>query len=262
MKPSARQVTPSPRAAALVMFAKAPVPGQVKTRLCPPLTPDEAATIHGSFVLDTVERAKAAIDRFKLPVDRFLACAPSSAHPFFKVLEARHHVRLIDQVGDNSLGENVGQRMAGVFDRLFAQGYRSVILVGTDVPSLPIEEYRRAFDLLESHDLVLGPALDGGYYLLGLKRPIPDLFVDIPWSTALVLKTTQDRARAAGLTIASTAPCQDIDTIDDLTALIDMNRLDAAKPKPQRIFSSRTTGALQLIAERLRVRAAQQSSCL
>jgi rSAM/selenodomain-associated transferase 1 len=256
MKPAARQVTPSPRAAALVVFAKAPVPGQVKTRLCPPLTPDEAATIHGSFVLDTVERTKAAIDRFKLPVDRFLACAPSSTHPFFKILEARHGVRLIDQEGDD-----LGQRMAGVFDWLFAQGYRSVVLVGTDVPSLPIEEYRRAFDLLESHDLVVGPALDGGYYLLGLTRPAPALFTDIPWSTGDVRRITEEKARSLGLTIALTALWRDIDTIDDLTDLIDANRLDAAKPKPQRIFSSRTTGALQLIAERLRLRATRQPSC-
>lgn len=255
MNSSARQVTTSSRTAALVVFAKAPIPGQVKTRLCPPLTPDEAATIHGSFVLDTVERAKAAIDRFTLPVDRFLACAPSSAHPFFKVLEARHGMRLIDQTGDD-----LGERMAEVFDRLFARNYRSVFLVGTDVPSLPLEEYRRAFDLLESHDLVLGPALDGGYYLLGLKHPVPELFVGIPWSTSLVLQTTEDRARSLGLTVARTASWRDVDTIDDLTALIDANTLDVAKPKPERVFSSRTTGALQLIAERLRARAARQPS--
>jgi len=72
-----------PASAALVIFAKAPIPGQVKTRLCPALTEDEAATLHGSFVLDTLERTKAAVNKFKLPVDRFLACAPSSTHVFF-----------------------------------------------------------------------------------------------------------------------------------------------------------------------------------
>lgn len=256
MKPPASRSAPSRYTAALVVFAKAPIPGQVKTRLCPALMPDEAATLHGSFVLDTVERTKAAVGRFNLPVDRFLACAPSSTHPFFKVMEARHGVRLIDQEGDD-----LGQRMAGVFDRLFAQGYRSVVLVGTDVPSLPLEEYRRTFGLLESHDLVLGPALDGGYYLLGLTRPAPALFTDIPWSTGDVRRITEEKARSLGLTIALTAPWRDVDTIEDLTALIDANGLDAAKPKPERVFSSRTTGALQLIAERLRVRAARQPSC-
>ncbi|MCP9460484.1 MAG: TIGR04282 family arsenosugar biosynthesis glycosyltransferase [Nitrospira sp.] len=255
MKPPASHTTPSRHTAALVVFAKAPIPGQVKTRLCPPLTPDEAATLHGSFVLDTVERTKAVTERFTRPVDRFLACAPSLAHPFFKVLEARHHVRLIDQIG-----EDLGERMAGVFDRLFAHGYRSVVLVGTDVPSLPVEEYRRAFALLESHDIALGPALDGGYYLLGLTRPAPALFTDMPWSTGDVRTITEEKARSLELTIALTAPWRDVDTIDDLTALIDANKLDAAKPKPERVFSSRTTGALQLIAERLRARAARQPS--
>jgi glycosyltransferase A (GT-A) superfamily protein (DUF2064 family) len=70
---------------ALVIFAKAPVPGQVKTRLCPPLTGDEAATIHGTFVLDTLERTKAAVTKFKLQADRYLACAPSSALAFFRI---------------------------------------------------------------------------------------------------------------------------------------------------------------------------------
>src|SRR6185436_20320798 len=86
--------------AALVIFAKAPIPGQVKTRLCPPLTPDEAATMHGSFVLDTLERTRAAVSKFRLSVDRYLACAPSSTLAFFKIMEERHAVRLLDQEGD------------------------------------------------------------------------------------------------------------------------------------------------------------------
>ncbi|MCS6896485.1 MAG: TIGR04282 family arsenosugar biosynthesis glycosyltransferase [Nitrospira sp.] len=255
MRPTTSHPAPPSRAAALVVFAKAPVPGQVKTRLCPPLTEDEAATLHGSFVLDTLERTKAAIHRFNLPIDRYLACAPSSTHAFFKVMGARHDIRLIDQVG-NELGE----RMAQTFDRLFAERYRSVVLLGTDVPSLPIEEYRQAFVLLESHDLVLGPALDGGYYLLGLKRPAPDLFLDIPWSTDRVLDATEKRARSLGLTLAMTTPWQDIDTISDLSALIESNRLDERKPKHERALSSRTSGVLQLIAERLRVRTPLHSS--
>ena len=99
--------------AALVMFAKAPIPGQVKTRLSPDLTADEAATLHGSFVLDTLERTKAAASKFNLPIDRFLACAPSSSHVFFRIMEARHGVTLLDQQGDD-----LGARMHDIFDRL------------------------------------------------------------------------------------------------------------------------------------------------
>ncbi len=235
---------------ALVIFAKAPIPGQVKTRLCPPLTPDEAATLHGSFVLDTLERTKAAVSKFKLPLDRYLACAPSSAHVFFKIMEERQGVRVIDQAGDD-----LGARMNQVFETLFAHKYTQVVIVGTDVPSLPLEQYKQAFTLLGSHDLVLGPALDGGYYLIGLNRPTPALFTGIPWSTEQVLTLTQEKARALGLRTSVLAPWRDIDTISDLNALIEAGAVDTKKPKHEQSFSSRTAGALQLLAKRLRTRA-------
>lgn len=235
---------------ALVIFAKAPIAGQVKTRLCPPLTPDEAATLHGSFVLDTLERTKAAIAKSKLPLDRYLACAPSSTLVFFRILEERQGVRLIDQVG-----EDLGARMAQVFEILFARGYKRVFIVGTDTPSLPLERYQQAVAALELHDLVLGPALDGGYYLIGLNRPIPDLFTGIPWSTEEVLALTQNKAQTLGLKTSLLAPWRDVDTIGDLHALIESSIADAKKPKHEQSFSSRTTGALQLLAKRLRTRA-------
>lgn len=232
------------------MFAKAPVPGQVKTRLCPPLTPDEAATLHGSFVLDTLERTKAAVGRFKLPLDRFLACAPSPDLVFFKVMEERHGIPLIAQTG-----EDIGARMHNATERLFGIGYRFVLLVGTDVPTLPLDYYQRAVDLLQANDLVLGPAFDGGYYLIGLKRPAPEVFAGIPWSTAQVLALTQQKAASLGLKTALLPSWQDCDTIEDLNLLIEAAGLDAKKPKKEQVFSSRTAGALQLIAKRLRSRA-------
>lgn len=244
---------PSPRTTdrtALVVFAKAPIPGQVKTRLCPPLTPDEAATLHGSFVLDTLERTKAAVAKLKLPLDRYLACAPSSALVFFQIMEERQGVALIDQVG-----EDVGARMRQAFDSLFARGYRRVIIVGTDIPSLPLDHYQQALTLLDSHDLVLGPAFDGGYYLIGLKRATPELFTGIPWSTDLVLAATQEKAAKLGLATALLPAWRDVDTIADVQALIDASALDAKKPKNEQSFSSRTAGALQLISKRLRTRA-------
>lgn len=241
---------PQRAASALVIFAKAPIAGQVKTRLCPPLTPDEAATLHGSFVLDTLERSKVAVAKLRLPLDRYLACTPSSTFVFFKIMEERHGVRLIDQVGDD-----LGTRMTQAFDIMFAQGYQRVLIVGTDVPSLPLEHYKEALALLESNDLVLGPALDGGYYLIGLKRSAPDLFSGIPWSTDQVLRLTQEKAGTLGLKAALLAPWRDVDTIEDVQALIEASILDAKKPKNEQSFSSRTAGTLQLIAKRLRSRA-------
>jgi uncharacterized protein len=235
---------------ALVIFAKAPIPGQVKTRLCPPLTPDEAATLHGSFVLDTLERTKTAAEKLKLQIDRYLACAPSSTLAFFKIMEERQGVRLIDQVGDD-----LGGRMNQACATLFARGYRQVLLIGTDVPTLPLDHFKQALTSLENHDLVLGPAVDGGYYLIGLKRPIPELFVDIPWSTDQVLKFTQEKAVTSRLQTALLEPWRDVDTLADLQALIEACNAEAKKPKHDRIFSSRTAGVLETLAKRLRSRA-------
>lgn len=250
MKPSSpRPSASAPNQTALVIFAKAPIPGQVKTRLCPPLTPDEAATLHGSFVLDLLERTKLAAAKFTLRIDRYLACAPSSDHVFFKIMEERQGVKLLDQVG-----EDLGARMPHAFETLFAKGYQRVLLVGTDVPSLPLEHYQQAVALLETHDLVLGPALDGGYYLIGLTRPAPELFAGIAWSTDRVLAATQEKAAQLGLRTALLPAWRDVDTLDDLRALIDAAALDAKKPKQEQAFSQRTAGALQFIGKKLRSR--------
>ena len=223
--------------AALVIFGKAPIPGQVKTRLCPPLTPDEAATLQGSLVLDVVERSRAVTRQ----MDRFLACAPSREHVFFKILEERQGVRLINQVG-----EDLGLRMDWAFKEVFALGYKRVILVGTDVPTLSALSYGQALGLLSAHDLVLGPSLDGGYYLIGLTKPVPDLFIDIPWSTDQVCVLTRKKAEALGLKTALLPACRDLDTVDDLLALAPLAGG----------LSARTAGVIQMLAGRLKSRSA------
>ncbi len=228
---------------ALIIFAKAPIAGQVKTRLCPPLTPDEAASLHGSFVLDVLERSKTAIAKHRLQLERYLACAPSARHVFFQILGERHGVKLLDQVG-----EDLGARMARAFSTIFSSGYKNALLVGTDVPSLPLDTYRDALALLADHDLVLGPACDGGYYLIGLKRPAPELFAHIPWSTGRVFELTRLKADGLGFKTGLLPVQRDIDTIDDLLALIE----EAGKAVS--FLSPRTTGALRLIEDRLRSR--------
>ena len=244
--PDASRLTPH---TALVIFAKAPIPGEVNTRLCPPLTPDEAATLHGSFVIDMLERTKLAIATLQLSFHRYLACAPSSELVFFKIMEERQGVSLLDQVG-----EDLGQRLHCTAVDLFAKGYKQVIIVGTDVPTLPLSVYQEAFAMLGRSDLVLGPALDGGYYLIGLKQPAEQLFTGVPWSTDQVLAVTQQKAKALGLSVGLTTVWRDVDTIEDLQALITECREDNTKPKQDRTFSMRTAGTLQLLATRLKSR--------
>ncbi len=238
-RPDALRARPD---SALIIFAKAPIPGQVKTRLCPPLTPDEAASLHGSVVLDMLERSRGLSS-----MDRFVACFPSPDHVFFKILEERHGVRLIAQTG-----EDLGARMASALADIFAQGYRRALVIGTDLPTLPGSLFGEALALLDTHDLVLGPAQDGGYYLIGLRKPAPELFTGIPWSTDRVLALTQTKASAAGLKTALLQVRRDIDTVEDLTALLeDLGGAAGAKLRGGEL-SPRTAGVLRLLADRLR----------
>jgi uncharacterized protein len=232
-----------------VIFAKAPIPGEVKTRLCPPLTPDEAATLHGSFVLDMLERTTLAVAKLQLPLHRYLACAPSSELVFFKIMEERQGVRLLDQAG-----EDLGQRMHRTSVDVFAKGYKQVIIVGTDVPTLPMSVYQEALAILGRSDVALGPALDGGYYLIGLTQPAEQLFTGVPWSTDQVLAVTQQQAKTLGLSVELTTAWRDVDTIADLQALMTECREDTKKPKQDRTFSMRTAGTLQLLETRLKTR--------
>jgi len=237
-RPDASRV---PSVSALIIFAKAPIPGQVKTRLCPPLTPDEAASLHGSIVLDMLERSRGIAS-----MDCFVACAPSPDHVFFKILAERHGVRLIAQTGDD-----LGARMARASADVFALGYRQVLVIGTDLPTLPGSAFGDAVKLLASHDLVLGPARDGGYYLIGLRKPAPELFAGIPWSTDRVLALTQQKAAALALRTALLPVRRDIDTVDDLRAVIDETGLQTRTPQPAAALSPRTAGVLRLLADRL-----------
>ncbi len=254
--PHASRLTPD---GALIIFARAPVPGQVKTRLCPPLTPDEAASLHGSLVLDVLERTRppghSCAQPARAGVDRFVACSPSAEHVFFKILAQREGVGLLTQAG-----EDLGTRMRHACETVFAMGYQKAVLVGSDLPAIPGSVYADAFLRLEGHDLVLGPARDGGYYLIGLRPPVPDLFTGVPWSTERVFDVTMKLAQNLGLNTAVLPLGSDLDTIDDLTALIDEVGLWAGKrskhPKHETgPLSARTAGVLRLLASRLQSRA-------
>jgi rSAM/selenodomain-associated transferase 1 len=239
-KETARKRQPlDPSEAALIIFAKAPIPGQVKTRLCPPLAPDEAATLHGTMVLDTLERS-----RNLLGFDRFLACAPSKQHPFFQAVGARQGVHLLEQIqGD------LGRRMHQVFCSVFDSGYRSAVVVGADLPTVHAELFRQALKGLADHDVVLGPSVDGGYYLIGLNNPAVELFSDIPWSTDQVLTFTREKAQGLNLSVELLTEQRDLDTLTDLQFFIKETQGPGKK-----LISSRTGQVLKTLANRLGTR--------
>ena len=223
--------------AGLIVFAKAPIPGEVKTRLCPPLDSDEAASLHGTLVLDTIERTKGLQG-----ITLFVAGTPDLAHPFFKVLEGRYGAKLLLQ-----RGPDLGSRMQWAMQDAFEQGAQEVLLIGTDLPALPRAHLVEALTLIKSHEIVLGPTADGGYYLIGLRKMIPALFDGIAWSTPTVFAETKKKIEAAGLSLGLLPECRDLDTLDDLKAFIALIGKDRAMTK-------RTEGALRLIAARLKER--------
>jgi len=116
-------------------------------------------------------------------------------------------------------GGNLGTRLAYAFGHAFAAGDDAVVIIGTDAPGVNRRIVTAAFRALRAHDLVLGPSLDGGYYLIGLSSPQPALFREIPWSTGAVLRATQTRARALGLRATVLGPLRDVDTARDARAL-------------------------------------------
>jgi uncharacterized protein len=198
------------RPIAVAIMAKAPLPGQVKTRLCPPLSPDEAAGLYRCFLLDKIQQVR-ALERAQ-PV---IAYAPEDAGQIFGAMAP--DLELLPQ-----RGANLGVRLTGILERLLEAGHDGAVAIDSDTPTLPVRLLQQAVDRLADDpalDVVLGPTEDGGYYLIGLKAPQPVLFTDMPWSTADVLPETVRRAEGRRLRLAQLPPWYDVDTSEDLDRL-------------------------------------------
>ena len=203
---------------AVVVVAKSPRSGHVKTRLCPPLAHSDAASLHGAFLRDTLDRVRSLAG-----VDVAVAYTPAEDRPVFEATCAGAML-LPQPEGD------LGTRLAAIFETLCARGNRGVVAIGADTPTLPPAFVQRAFVLLSRHDIdvVLGPAHDGGYYLIGLKELYPALFRNIPWSTDRVYALTMDRAARAELRVACLPAWHDVDTFADLRRLASDLQTDSA----------------------------------
>lgn len=174
----------------------------MKTRLIPILRAAEAAELYEALLLDTVEVAESC-------ARTVVAFTPSGGRRALERLLGPRR-RLLPQ-GPGDLGE----RLARVFEALCERGQPAMV-VGSDCPALTAARIRTAADRLRDADVVIGPALDGGYDLIGLKRPRPELFDDIPWSTGSVLEITLGRAKEAGLRVELLEAVRDLDTPEDL----------------------------------------------
>lgn len=196
-----------PRApASVAIMAKAPVAGLAKTRLIPLLGAVGAARAQRGFALKTLATARAASLG-----NVALWCAPDATHRFFRALESRHGVQTRPQpTGD------LGQRMAAAMAHHFARAaHTPLLIVGTDCPVLTPEHLQQAADALQDHDVVLIPAEDGGYVLIGLRRPLPEVFTGVAWSTPQVLAQTRERLQSAGPRWRELPALWDVDEPED-----------------------------------------------
>lgn len=191
----------------LMVVAKQPIPGQTKTRLCPPLTTSQAADLYGCFLRDTLDAMR------KVPeVYRVIGFLPEDARDYF--VQLAPDMELVCQRG-SSLGERLDNLLTGA---LAGEAARAVV-IDSDSPTLPVNYLSRAFERLEGADVVLGPTRDGGYYLIGLKQPQPNLLHQVEMSTSHVLRDTTALAKASGLVVSLLPTWYDVDTIADLRVL-------------------------------------------
>ena len=192
----------------LIVFARFPEPGKSKTRLIPALGPAGAAELHRQMVEHTLKRAKELRDRLPLSIEIRYTGRP--LEPFRRWLGPTF---LYSEQGDGDLG----QRMLRSLQDAFRMKVKRVLLIGTDCPDLSVNLAEGALILLNSSDLVLGPADDGGYYLIGLRRVIPQLFQEIPWGTEEVFRKTRQVAQAAKLSYSLLPSLPDVDRPEDLS---------------------------------------------
>lgn len=193
----------------VAIMAKAPRAGDVKTRLCPPLTVAEAAMLYRAFLLDKIEQVRSLET-----ASHAIAYTPDDGRRTFEGL-APDFILIPQRGGD------LGRRLAASFAHFFAEGYEGALLIDSDTPTLPTEFLLQALGVIAKPDtdLVLGPSEDGGYYLVGLRAARPELFEGVPWSTSRVLPETTRRARDLGLGVTWLPPWFDVDTGADLDRL-------------------------------------------
>ena len=191
----------------LVVVAKAPVPGEVKTRFLPQLTPAEAAGLYQCFLQDRLTEIRKLAG-----IHLAIAYTPEKAKNTFAALTSNRIDLFVQQ------GQNLGERLNNIFLEKLNGDYQAVSIIDSDSPDLPGHLIEESFQRLTSNstDVVFGPCHDGGYYLVGMRRPHPELFEDIPWSTDRALSASLDKARRMDLKTHLLGEWHDLDTFEDL----------------------------------------------
>jgi len=199
---------------ALIVFTKAPVSGQVKTRLIPYIGPRRATQIYQELLTKTLSTAiKSGFSSIQIWVSGDIE------HDYFNQLKNRHAVKIYQQKGNN-----LGERMSNAFD-IVLRNYSHAVLIGSDCPSLKCSDLMTSEEYLKNNnDVVLGPASDGGYYLIGLNRNNPQLFSNIKWGKDNVFADTCENINSLGWNLELLPQRWDVDRITDLLPYFMMKR--------------------------------------
>jgi rSAM/selenodomain-associated transferase 1 len=215
----------------LALFAKQPHPGSAKTRLAAETSNTWAASVAEAFLLDLVDRFATTAN------ERILAFAPADAEEYFERIAGGRYQTCSQSDGD------LGARLASFLRGRLQSGRERIVMIGSDSPTLPPALVEQAFDELKAADVVLGPALDGGYYLLGCTRALPPIFDEIAWSSPHVLADTIACLNDPAWRVALLPPWYDVDTLVDWHMLrghvLAMRRagVDPGIPRTERLLS-------------------------
>lgn len=218
----------------ILLFIKAPLKGRIKSRLAAAIGADAALELYRRFVLDAIDTA----GTLALPL-RICIYPPDAVAATRTWLGSEQ-----DCVPQQ--GNDLGERMERAFEQVFQKGHERALLIGSDIPELTGAVMQEALAALDTHDAVLGPAADGGYYLIGFTATsfVPSVFHDIAWSTSTVCDETLGRVRRSGRRVHLLPKLHDIDTKDDLSIFFKQHRNDPAR-------SPRTLAYLREQEERL-----------
>lgn len=198
---------------ALILMTRIPMAGKTKTRLMDIMSGDECAKLHMAFLKDLFNNFK----ELQNHIDLYLTYTPENS---LDIIE-----EIIPSFIKNfpQKGEDLGSKMYNAINHVLSLGYERVILIGSDIPHIKNEDLLNGFDILEEKDIVLGPSYDGGYYLIGMKKPNESIFnISKRWGGKSVLESTIDMANNQGLTIGLAPKYMDIDTKEDLFEFISL----------------------------------------
>lgn len=190
--------------AVLLVFAKAPIAGSVNTRLIPDIGVEAATELQAELIHARLQ----SLQHKKLCAVQ-LWCSPDTEQAFFQQCKNHYGVMLFSQRGDD-----LGARMSAAIEQSL-KNFKRVALIGTDAPSLTLEHIDTAINQLADHDVVIGPAEDGGYVLIGMSRHCDDVFQSVPWGSDKVLALTREKLVVNNLTGFELESCWDIDRVGD-----------------------------------------------